>query len=106
MNPKLVDPSSPIKVKHDSIVFVHSKSFNAPAKRHLVLLKKCKNVNHLKQAHAQVFTTGLDANTFALSRLSAFYSHPRQGSLTYACRVFEHTTSIMHGKNPLCHHAR
>ncbi|KAG5051495.1 hypothetical protein JHK87_003693 [Glycine soja] len=35
----------------------------------LVLLEKCKNVNHLKQAHAQVFTTGLDTNTFALSRL-------------------------------------
>ncbi|KAG5079766.1 hypothetical protein JHK86_003831 [Glycine max] len=31
MKPKLVDPSSPVKVKHDSIVFVHSKSFNAPA---------------------------------------------------------------------------
>ncbi|TKY45492.1 Heparanase protein 1 [Spatholobus suberectus] len=33
MKPKLVDPSSPIKVGPDSIVFVHSKSFNAPACR-------------------------------------------------------------------------
>ncbi|WVZ11464.1 hypothetical protein V8G54_015994 [Vigna mungo] len=31
MNPKLVDPSSTIKVKPDSIVFVHTKSFRAPA---------------------------------------------------------------------------
>ncbi|WVZ15941.1 hypothetical protein V8G54_013507 [Vigna mungo] len=31
MNPKLVDPSSTIKVKPDSIVFMHSKSFCAPA---------------------------------------------------------------------------
>ncbi|KAL2349180.1 hypothetical protein Fmac_003180 [Flemingia macrophylla] len=31
MKPKLVDPYSPISVASDSIVFVHSKSFNAPA---------------------------------------------------------------------------
>ncbi|RDX65461.1 Pentatricopeptide repeat-containing protein, partial [Mucuna pruriens] len=60
------------------------------SKRCLVLLEKCKNMKHLKQAHAQVFTSGLDTNTFALSRLLAFCSHPHQGSLTYACRVFEH----------------
>ncbi|KAL2667093.1 hypothetical protein AAZV13_01G049400 [Glycine max] len=36
------------------------------SKRCLVLLEKCKNMNHLKQAHAHA-----------------------QGSLTYACRVFE-----------------
>ncbi|KAH1264715.1 Pentatricopeptide repeat-containing protein, chloroplastic [Glycine max] len=32
---------------------------------------------------------GLDTNTLALSRLLGFCSHPHQGSLTYACRVFE-----------------
>ncbi|RDX69246.1 Heparanase-like protein 3, partial [Mucuna pruriens] len=31
MKPKLVDSSSPINVGQDSIVFVHSKSFKAPA---------------------------------------------------------------------------
>ncbi|KOM53128.1 hypothetical protein LR48_Vigan09g178700 [Vigna angularis] len=31
MNPKLVDPSSTVKVKPHSIVFVYSKSFHAPA---------------------------------------------------------------------------
>ncbi|KAK7407413.1 hypothetical protein VNO78_09316 [Psophocarpus tetragonolobus] len=60
------------------------------SKRCLVLLEKCMNMNQLKQAHAQIFTSGLDTNTFALSRLLAFCSHPHQGSLTYACRVFEH----------------
>ncbi|CAJ1931949.1 unnamed protein product [Sphenostylis stenocarpa] len=60
------------------------------SKRCLVLLEKCKNMKHLKQAHAQVFTTGLHTNTFALSRLLAFCSHPNQGSLSYARRVFQH----------------
>ncbi|KAK7307067.1 hypothetical protein VNO77_39802 [Canavalia gladiata] len=59
------------------------------SKRCLILLEKCKNMKHLKQAHAQVFTTGLHNNTFALSRVLAFCSNPHQGSLTYACRVFE-----------------
>ncbi|XP_014492913.1 pentatricopeptide repeat-containing protein At2g20540-like [Vigna radiata var. radiata] len=59
------------------------------SKRCLVLLEKCKNMKHLKQAHAQVFTTGLHTNTFALSRLLAFCSHPHQGSLIYACRLFQ-----------------
>ena len=31
LKPKLVDPSSPIKAGPDSIVFVHLKSFKAPA---------------------------------------------------------------------------
>jgi len=60
-------------------------------KRCLVLLEKCKNMKHLKQAHAQVFTTGLENNTFALSRVLAFCSSHKHHdeSLTYACRVFE-----------------
>ncbi|KAK7309848.1 hypothetical protein RJT34_06916 [Clitoria ternatea] len=60
------------------------------SKRCLILLEKCRNMKHLKQAHAQVFTTGLHNNAFAISRVLAFCSHPHQGSLTYACRVFEH----------------
>ncbi|XP_027913247.1 pentatricopeptide repeat-containing protein At2g20540-like [Vigna unguiculata] len=60
------------------------------SKRCLVLLEKCKNMKHLKQAHAQVFITGLHTNTFALSRLLAFCSHPHHGSLIYACRLFQH----------------
>ncbi|XP_057448141.1 pentatricopeptide repeat-containing protein At2g20540-like [Lotus japonicus] len=59
------------------------------SKRCLTLLEKCKNMKQLKQAHAQVFTSGLDSNSFALSRVLAFCSHPHQGSLTYACRVFQ-----------------
>ncbi|XP_027361009.1 pentatricopeptide repeat-containing protein At5g66520-like [Abrus precatorius] len=59
------------------------------SKRCLMLLDKCKNMKHLKQAHAQVFTTGLHNNTFALSRVLAFCSNPHKGSLTYALRVFE-----------------
>lgn len=60
-------------------------------KRCLVLLEKCKSMKHLKQAHAQVFTTGLENNTFALSRVLAFCSSHKHHheSLTYACRVFE-----------------
>ncbi|CAL5188627.1 unnamed protein product [Lathyrus oleraceus] len=66
---------------------------SSSTKRCLVLLEKCNNMNHLKQAHAQIFTTGLENNTFALSRVLAFcssHSHKHHhGSLTYACRVFE-----------------
>ncbi|KAK7274922.1 hypothetical protein RIF29_16023 [Crotalaria pallida] len=47
-------------------------------------------MKHLKQAHALVFTTGLENNTFALSRVLAFFSNPHKGSLTYACKVFDH----------------
>ncbi|KAK7274920.1 hypothetical protein RIF29_16021 [Crotalaria pallida] len=47
-------------------------------------------MKHLKQAHALVFTTGLENNTFALSRVLAFCSNPHKGSLTYACKVFDH----------------
>ncbi|XP_004490153.1 pentatricopeptide repeat-containing protein At2g20540-like [Cicer arietinum] len=64
---------------------------SSSSKRCLVLLEKCKNMNQLKQAHAQVFTTGLENNTFALSRVLAFcssHSH-HHGSLAYAFRVFE-----------------
>ncbi|KAK2375411.1 hypothetical protein P8452_47683 [Trifolium repens] len=64
---------------------------SSSTKRCLLLLEKCKNMKHLKQAHAQVFTTGLENNTFALSRILAFcssHSH-HHGSLNYAFRVFE-----------------
>lgn len=71
--------------------FLPSHVNTSGTKRCLVLLEKCKNMKQLKQAHAQVFTTGLHNNTFALSRVLAFCSsHPHhKGSLTYAFRVFE-----------------
>ncbi|XP_058777372.1 pentatricopeptide repeat-containing protein At2g20540-like [Vicia villosa] len=64
---------------------------SSSTKRCLILLEKCKNMNHLKQAHAQIFTTGLENNTFALSRVLAFCSSHKHhyGSLIYACRVFQ-----------------
>ncbi|KAB2624476.1 pentatricopeptide repeat-containing protein [Pyrus ussuriensis x Pyrus communis] len=49
----------------------------------LQLLEKCRNVRHLQQAHAQVFTSGLGSNSFAVSRLLAFCSDPRHGSLSH-----------------------
>src|ERR1044072_1338724 len=69
--------------------FISFQSMSNCSKRCLTLLEKCKNMKQLKQAHAQVFISGLDNNSFALSRVLAFCSHPHQGSLTYACRVFE-----------------
>ncbi|KAE9605559.1 putative tetratricopeptide-like helical domain-containing protein [Lupinus albus] len=69
---------------------MHLLPMSSCRKRCLILIEKCKNMKHLKQAHAQVFTTGLHTNTFALSRVLAFCSHPHKGSLTYACKVFHH----------------
>ncbi|KAJ7943375.1 Pentatricopeptide repeat-containing protein [Quillaja saponaria] len=61
------------------------------SKRCLLLLEKCKNMKHLKQAHAQVIICGLDNNSFALSRVLAFCSDPHHGSLSYAWKVFQRT---------------
>ncbi|KAI5678943.1 hypothetical protein M9H77_09893 [Catharanthus roseus] len=59
------------------------------SKRCLVLLEKCLNMTQLKQAHALVITYGLGNNSFALSRLLAFCSHPILGSLSYGFKIFE-----------------
>ncbi|XP_016452485.2 pentatricopeptide repeat-containing protein At2g20540-like [Nicotiana tabacum] len=58
-------------------------------KRCLFLLERCRNMKQLKQAYAQVITCGLGQNSFALSRLLAFCSHPNLGSPTYGWKIFE-----------------
>ncbi|KAM5567341.1 pentatricopeptide repeat-containing protein [Rosa sericea] len=65
-------------------------SYSSSSTRCLQLLEKCKNLKHLHQAHAQVFTCGLAHNTFALSRILAFCSDPHHGSLSYASKLFQH----------------
>lgn len=64
-------------------------SYNAN-RRCLLLLEKCKNMKHLKQAHALVVTTGLANASFALSRVLALSSDPHHGSLAHACMLFQH----------------
>ncbi|XP_028803658.1 pentatricopeptide repeat-containing protein At5g66520-like [Neltuma alba] len=60
------------------------------SKRCLLLLEKCKNMKHIKQAHAQVIACGLENNSFALSRVLAFFSsNTHDNSLTYAWKIFE-----------------
>lgn len=55
-----------------------------------MLLEKCKSMKQLKQAHAQAITCGLANNSFALSRIIAFCSDPRYGSLNHAWKLFQH----------------
>ncbi|XP_065860542.1 pentatricopeptide repeat-containing protein At2g20540-like [Euphorbia lathyris] len=57
--------------------------------RCLLLLEKCKSMNQLKQAHAQSITCGLRNNSYTLSRLLAFCSHPIHGSLNHAFKIFQ-----------------
>ncbi|KAK9106861.1 hypothetical protein Syun_022872 [Stephania yunnanensis] len=58
--------------------------------RCLQLLEKCKNMRQMKQAHAQIITFGLGNNSYAVSRIMAFCSHPQMGgSLNHACKLFE-----------------
>ncbi|KAG5608111.1 hypothetical protein H5410_019392 [Solanum commersonii] len=58
-------------------------------RRCLFVLEKCKNIKQLKQAHGQVITCGLGENSFALSRLLAFCSHPNLGSTIYGFKIFK-----------------
>ncbi|RAL40123.1 hypothetical protein DM860_008263 [Cuscuta australis] len=70
---------------------------SSSSSRCLRLLEKCKDLKELKQAHGQVITSGLSHNTFAHSRLLAFFSSPhnlgtrrrRTGSISYAWEIFE-----------------
>ncbi|XP_042515494.1 pentatricopeptide repeat-containing protein At5g66520-like [Macadamia integrifolia] len=55
----------------------------------LKLLEKCKNIKQLKQTHAQIITSGLGNDNFALSRILAFCSDPHRGSLSHAWQLFE-----------------
>ncbi|KAL6294809.1 hypothetical protein ACE6H2_002951 [Prunus campanulata] len=65
-------------------------SYGSSSSRCLQLLEKCKNMKHLQQAHAQVFTCGLGSSSFALSRVLAFCSDPNHGSLSHAWKLFRH----------------
>ncbi|KAI4386401.1 hypothetical protein MLD38_004334 [Melastoma candidum] len=48
-----------------------------------------KNMSQLRQSHAQVISTGLGDDAFALSRLLAFCSNPQRGSLAYSWDLFQ-----------------
>lgn len=69
--------------------WVPMSSYNAK-RRCLQLLEKCKNMKHLKQAHALVVTNGLANSSFALSRVLALSSDPHNGSLSHAWKLFQH----------------
>lgn len=60
------------------------------SRRCLLLLEKCKNMKHLKQAHSLILTSGLGNNSFALSRVLAFCSDPCHGSLDYSWKLFQY----------------
>ncbi|XP_008777162.2 pentatricopeptide repeat-containing protein At5g66520-like [Phoenix dactylifera] len=60
------------------------------SRRSLLLLEQCKTMRQLKQTHAQIITGGLGQESFALSRLLAFCSHPIHGNLSYAQLLFQH----------------
>ena len=64
--------------------------YTATTRRCLLLLEKCKNMQDLKQAHALIVTSGLNSNSFALSRVLDFCSNPHQGSPFYAWKIFQH----------------
>ncbi|KAI3965590.1 hypothetical protein MKX01_010547, partial [Papaver californicum] len=58
----------------------------------LSLLSKCKNIQTLKQIHAQIIKTGLHDFQFTLSRLIEFcavFSPSNGGDLSYALSIFE-----------------
>ncbi|KAL8518562.1 hypothetical protein ACS0TY_009791 [Phlomoides rotata] len=57
--------------------------------RCLHLLEKSKNLTQLKRAHALIITCGLGRNSFALSRILAFCSHPFHGALSYGYTIFK-----------------
>ncbi|KAI4381373.1 hypothetical protein MLD38_007448 [Melastoma candidum] len=57
-------------------------------RRCLRQLERCKSMSQLRQSHAQVVTTGLGDDAFALSRLLAFCSNPQRGSLAYSWDLF------------------
>ncbi|KAJ4828866.1 hypothetical protein Tsubulata_044581 [Turnera subulata] len=54
----------------------------------LLLLERCKSMTHPKQIQAQMFLVGLHQNTDVLSKLTAFCTHPSNGDLVYAGRIF------------------
>ncbi|KAJ8760975.1 hypothetical protein K2173_022013 [Erythroxylum novogranatense] len=46
-------------------------------------------MEQLKQAHAQAIACGLGNNSFAFSRILAFCSEPKRGSLSHALKLFQ-----------------
>ncbi|KAL5768980.1 hypothetical protein ACOSQ2_015763 [Xanthoceras sorbifolium] len=55
----------------------------------LSLLSKCRNIQSLKQVHAQIIKTGLHHTHFALSKLIEFSAVSPFGDLSYALLLFE-----------------
>lgn len=49
----------------------------------------CKSMNEIKQAHAQMITTGLILHAFPASRLIKLLTLPKFASLSYAHQVFD-----------------
>ncbi|XP_030511469.2 pentatricopeptide repeat-containing protein At1g31920 [Rhodamnia argentea] len=54
----------------------------------LSLLKRCKNMEEFKQAHAQILKCGLFWNSFCASNLVATCALSVWGSMGYACSIF------------------
>ncbi|XP_050238111.1 pentatricopeptide repeat-containing protein At1g08070, chloroplastic-like [Mercurialis annua] len=75
---------------HTNEPIIMSSAPTSCSRRCLNLLEKCKNMKHLKQAHAQAFTCALTNNSNTLSRILAFCSHPTHGNLHHARKLFQH----------------
>ncbi|XP_050237679.1 pentatricopeptide repeat-containing protein At2g20540-like [Mercurialis annua] len=75
---------------HTNEPIIMSSAPTSCSRRCLNLLEKCKNMKHLKQAHAQAFTCSLTNNSYTLSRILAFCSHPTHGNLHHARKLFQH----------------
>uniref|UniRef100_A0A7N0U0P5 DYW domain-containing protein n=1 Tax=Kalanchoe fedtschenkoi TaxID=63787 RepID=A0A7N0U0P5_KALFE len=58
-------------------------------KEWLVLLRKCRSVADLKQAHAQVVKLGLFHKPFCASNLVSVAALADWGSIDYACAIFD-----------------
>ncbi|XXG55642.1 hypothetical protein AAC387_Pa03g3263 [Persea americana] len=57
----------------------------------LTLLEKCKSMKQLKQAHAQMITSNLAQEPYALSRLMAHFSlDPTPSALAHSLLLFDH----------------
>ncbi|KAL5975238.1 hypothetical protein ACLOJK_031917 [Asimina triloba] len=54
----------------------------------LARLEQCKDMAQLRQIHAQIITTGLILDPFAVSRLLAFCAFSLHGDLNYALALF------------------
>ncbi|KAK6288075.1 hypothetical protein POUND7_014254 [Theobroma cacao] len=64
-------------------------SLESNATQTLSVLEQCSRMEELKQIHAQMFKTGLVADTITVSRILTFCVSPKYGNLEYAQMVFD-----------------